>query len=141
MTQRQMNELIRHQKPLCLPTTASVQEACRRMAERKVGAVLVTSGDQTLQGIFTGRDAVTRVVADAKNPAKTPLAEVMTPNPTSTSADCTAIGCLRLMQDCGVRHIPIVEGGKAVGVVSRRDFRGHEQDRLDEETGLWERIA
>jgi len=45
------------------------------------------------------------------------------------------------MQDARCRHLPIVDGGKVVGIVSRGDFRGVEQDRLDEETGLWERIA
>jgi hypothetical protein len=44
------------------------------------------------------------------------------------------------MQDAGFRHLPVVAGGKVVGVISRGDFRGLEQARLDDETGLWERI-
>ena len=52
----------------------------------------------------------------------------------------TAIEALRLMQDGRYRHVPIVEDGKAVGIVSRFDFSGLEVDRLDEETVLWERI-
>jgi signal-transduction protein with cAMP-binding, CBS, and nucleotidyltransferase domain len=46
-----------------------------------------------------------------------------------------------LMQDARCRHLPIVHEGKVVGIVSRGDFHGLEQDRLDAETGLWERIA
>jgi predicted transcriptional regulator len=52
----------------------------------------------------------------------------------------TAIEALRLMQDGRYRHVPIVEDDKLVGIVSRFDFSGLELDRLDEETGLWERL-
>ena len=51
-----------------------------------------------------------------------------------------AIEALRLMEDRRCRHLPIVENDKVVGIVSRFDFSGIELDRLDEETGLWERI-
>lgn len=140
MTQRQMSDMVRHQSPLTLPPGASVKDACRKMAERRVGAVLVTQ-DEQLVGIFTGRDAVARVVAEGRDAAHTTLAQVMTKNPTTTLPGATAVECLRLMQDCGFRHVPIVSrDGALVGVVSRGDFRGQEQDRLDEETGLWERI-
>ena len=57
---REMAEIIRNQKPLTLPPTATVQEACKQMHERKVGAVLVTNRKGELVGIFTGRDAVRR---------------------------------------------------------------------------------
>ena len=59
---REMAEIIRNQKPLTLPPTATVQEACKHMHERKFGAVLVTNPKGELVGIFTGRDAV-RVLA------------------------------------------------------------------------------
>jgi CBS domain-containing protein len=52
----------------------------------------------------------------------------------------SAIEALRLMSDGGFRHVPVVADGKVVGVVSHGDFRGLETARLDEETGLWERI-
>lgn len=139
--QRQMSDMVRHQNPLTLPPTATVKDACRNMAERRVGAVLVTKGREVV-GIFTGRDAVARVVAEGRDAMATVLAQVMTKNPTTVSPGCTAIECLRLMQDCGFRHVPVVSrDGALIGIVSRGDFRGHEHDRLDEETGLWERIA
>ena len=141
MTQRQMSDLVRRQNPLTLPRTATVQEACRKMAERRVGAVLVTGTAHELVGIFTGRDAVARVLAEGLDARKTKLGDVMTKNPMTAAPNCKALECLRMMQDCGFRHVPIVDGGKLTGVVSRGDFRGNEQDRLDEETGLWERIA
>ena len=139
MTMRQMSEIVRNQQPLTLPASATVKQACQCMKERKVGAVLVTEDDR-LVGIFTGRDAVVRVLAEGKSASRTRLAEVMTPGPDTMPPGKTAIEALRLMQDGGFRHIPVVDEGKVVGVVSKGDFRGVEQDRLDEETGIWERI-
>lgn len=135
-----MHEIVRNQNPVTLPATSSVKHACRRMKERGVGAVLVTGRDHRLVGIFTGRDAVCRVLAEGKDAAHTNLSEVMTADPETLSPGRSAIEALRMMQDGGFRHVPIVADGKIVGVASRGDFRGAEQDRLDEETGFWERI-
>jgi len=110
------------------------------MRERRVGAVLVTEGGDRLVGIFTGRDAVCRVLAEGLNVDRTQLADVITRDPDTMTPDKTAVEALRLMQDGGYRHVPIVHEGRVVGIVSRGDFRGLEQARLDEETGLWERI-
>jgi CBS domain-containing protein len=140
MTMRDMSEMVSHQNPLTLPSTATVREACASMRDRRVGAVLVTEGDRRLVGIFTGRDAVSRVLAEGRDAAVTRLSEVMTPGPDTMPPGRTAIEALRLMQDGGYRHLPVIREGKVIGVVSRGDFRGLEQARLDEETGLWERI-
>ncbi len=137
---RRMSDIVRNQHPLTLPPTATVKHACERMRERKVGAVLVTDAEKHLLGIFTGRDAVGRVLAEGKNAAKVTLSEVMTPKPHSVPPARSAIDALRLMHDSGFRHVPIVEDGKVVGIVSKADFRGAEVERLDEETGLWEKI-
>ena len=73
--------------------------------------------------------------------SETALTEVMTRDPECLTPGHSAIDALRLMQDVRCRHLPIVRDGAVVGIVSRGDFRGIEQDRLDEETGLWERIG
>ena len=141
MINRQMAEIVRKQIPLMMPRTASMRDACRRMHERKVGAVLVTDSKDRLVGIFTGRDLV-HAMAMAREPAETQLKDVMTKSPVTLSPGHTAIDALRLMHDGGFRHVPVVESdGRVVGIVSRGDFRGLEHDRLDEETGLWERIG
>lgn len=140
MTNRHLSDIISHQNPLTLPASASVEYACQCMRQRRVGAVLVTEEGRRLLGIFTGRDAVCRVLAEGKSASKTAIGEVMTRDPDTMPPGRSAIEALRLMQDGGYRHIPIVENGKVVGVISRGDFRGLEQARLDEETGLWERI-
>ena len=136
---REMAEIIRNQQPLTLPPTATVQEACAHMHERRIGAVLVTNSNDQLVGIFTGRDAV-RVLAEGKLPNATLLQHVMTEKPECLPPNHTAIHALRLMRDGGFRHVPVVEDGVVIGIVSRGDFRGLEQDRLDEETGIWERM-
>ncbi|HTW28955.1 MAG TPA: CBS domain-containing protein [Acetobacteraceae bacterium] len=109
------------------------------MHERRVGAVLVADAKGGLVGIFTGRDAV-RCLAAGRHAGETTLRQVMTRKPHTMPPRTKAIEALRLMQDGGFRHIPVVEGERVMGVVSRGDFRGLEQDRLDEETGIWERI-
>ena len=139
MTMRQVADLVSHQDPLILPPGATVKEACKCMRERRVGAVLVADEGKRLRGIFTGRDAVCRVLAEGRSPARTKLSDVMTLAPDTIPPGETAIEALRLMQDGGYRHLPVVEDSRVVGVISRGDFRGLEQARLDEETGLWER--
>ncbi|MBM3526253.1 MAG: CBS domain-containing protein [Alphaproteobacteria bacterium] len=140
MVHRQIADMVRHQNPLMLPASTTVKTACAALRDRRVGAVLVTDESGKLVGIFTGRDAVCRVGAEGRSASRTTLAEVMTANPDALGSNCTAVEALRRMRDGGYRHLPIVEGGKVVGIVSRGDFRGLEQARLDEETGLWERI-
>ena len=137
---RKMSDIVSNQDPVTLRPNATVREACQCMRDRRVGAILVTESDRRLLGIFTGRDAVHRVLADGKSAARTQLAEVMTRDPTTIPPGKTAIEALRLMQDGRYRHVPIVDGDKVVGIVSRYDFSGIELDRLDEETGLWERL-
>ena len=137
---RTMSDIVRNRDPSTLPPSATVRDACRYMRDRRIGAVLVTEGNQRLLGIFTGRDAVHRVLAEGKSAARTKLVEVMTRDPDTMPPGKTAIEALRLMEDGRYRHVPIVDGSKVVGIVSRFDFSGIELDRLDEETGLWERI-
>jgi CBS domain-containing protein len=137
---RQLSDIIFNQKPLVLPSTATVKDACQHMRDRRVGSVLVTDAAGRLSGIFTGRDAVGRVLAAGKSAAHTHLADVMTANPDTMSAEQTAIDALRLMWDGGYRHLPVITDGRILGVVSRGDFKGLEQDRLDEERNLWEHM-
>jgi CBS domain-containing protein len=137
---RKMSEIVRHQNPVILSQETTVKQACSRMRDRRVGAVLVTDKQGSLVGIFTGRDAVARVVAEGRDAASTKLADVMTREPRVMEPAKAAIDALRMMQECGFRHLPVVDNGKLLGVVSHGDFRGLEQDRLEEETRLWERM-
>ena len=139
MTNRRMDEIIRNQRPVTMPATVSVRDACGEMHKHKIGAVLVTDAKGALAGIFTGRDLV-RIIAAGKDPGATTLRSAMTGKPHTMPPGRTAIDALRVMRDGGFRHIPVVDEGKIVGIVSRGDFRGLEHDRLDVETGYWETI-
>lgn len=140
MTERHMLDIVHHQNPVTLAATATVQEACSLMRKHRIGAILVAGKENRLIGIFTGRDAVCRVVAEGRDPVATRLEDVMTTSPVNMKPGSTANDALHLMQDGGFRHIPIVDNGRIIGIVSKGDFRGLEQARLDEETELWERI-
>ena len=140
MMNREMAEIIRNQQPVILSPDTTVCEACRQMNDQRIGAIVIVSDSGSLLGIFTGRDAV-RQLAEGADPHVARLKDAMTPNPETMTPHSTAIEALRLMRDGGFRHLPIVDNGVVMGIVSRGDFRGLERDRLDEETGLWERIA
>jgi len=137
VTNRKLADIVKDQKPLMLGERATVQDACRCMWEGHAGSVLVVDGQQRLIGIFTGRDAV-RALAEGKSAEVTTLTDTMTPNPVTAPPNSRAIDALRVMSDRGFRHLPIIEDGKILGVVSRGDFKGLEIDRLDDEDHLWE---
>jgi CBS domain-containing protein len=137
---RRLSDIIYHQHPLTLRPSASVKDACQHMRTHGTGSILVTDEAGRLAGIFTGRDAVCRVLAAGKDAETTKLSDVMTTAPTTMSPDKSAIDALRMMWDGGFRHIPVVKNGELIGVVSRGDFKGHEEDRLEEERDLWEHM-
>jgi CBS domain-containing protein len=140
MSMRRMSDFVRSQNPVTLTSRTSVKKACQVMRDNHVGAILVTDNQGRLVGIFTGRDAVGHVLAEGKDGAGTKLSEVMTATPRTMAPGATAIDAIRLMQDGRFRHVPVVDGDRIVGIVSHGDFRGLELDRLDEETGIWERL-
>ena len=140
MQRRIVPDIIRGPQVLLeLPADANVRSAARAMRDRKVGSVLITENGRLL-GIFTERDLVCRVVACAKDPDSTPLGDVMTAEPDTIGPNASAIDALRLMDDAGYRHLPVVSEGRVIGIVSRRDFFGSEKARLESESDLWERL-
>lgn len=136
---RTLSEIVKARKPLMLSADATVAEACKSMCKSKGGPVLVIDKRGRLKGIFTGRDAV-RALAKSKAAATMCLAKAMTPDPATMRPEFHAVDALRTMNDGGFRHIPVVDHGKVLGVVSRHDFTGVEIDRLDEEEHLKECI-
>ena len=140
MTNRHMHEIITRRHPITLPPGASVRHACQAMRQHRIGAVLVTDPQGGLLGIFTGRDAINRVVAEGRDPHTTCLSDVMTGSPETMPPHVQAIEALRLMRDGGFRHIPVVDGDRLVGIVSRGDFLADEHGRLEAESDLWERL-
>ena len=102
------------------PPGATVRQAAELMATGHVGAVVVVEDDHLI-GIFSERDAVFRVVARGLEPTTTPLAEVMTPAPVSIEPDRSFGHAMALMQEHRCRHLPVVENGRPIGIVSARN--------------------
>lgn len=127
-------------RPITMSEASSVTEACAEMRAHRAGSVLVTGNAGRLVGIFTGRDAVCRVLAQRRDPSSTRLADVMTRDPKTMLPDQTAFDALRMMTEGGFRHVPMVKNGGIVGLVSRGDFRGLELNPDDEECDLWEHL-
>ena len=100
----------------------TVGEAVAVMAQNRVGSVLVLEGDRLL-GIFTERDTV-RAISQSHDAARHEIESWMTQDPKTISPDTDTEDALRTMLDRGFRHLPVVEGGKVVGMVSMRDLAG-----------------
>ena len=106
--------------PLMIPAVASVTVAARRMSESNVGAAIVLEGSR-LAGIFSESVALFRVLALARDPQRTPVAEVMTRNPQTIHPDKPFDEALRMMHEGRFRNVPVVEDGRPLGMVSARD--------------------
>lgn len=117
---------------LTAPPTATVREAVERMAERRVGAILVVD-DGKLVGIFSERDAMQRVLAVGLDANRTPLSEVCTHELRVVERKAPVKECVDLVKRHGVRHVPVVDAdGKPVGILSSRDFLSYVINELEE---------
>jgi len=114
-----IKSIMERRKFVTVPPTASVREASEIMARKQVGAVLVVE-DERLLGIFSERDAVFRVIARGLDPATTRLLQVMTPEPKTIKPNNTFGYAMTLMHENGFRHLPVVDDGKPIGIVSAR---------------------
>jgi len=132
MHRKVVPDIVRDQKIELLPRHTTVREAARNMAERHIGAVLIGQGGQ-LEGIFTERDLLMRVVAKDVDPDKTKLEQVMTPNPDTVGPGDLAALALERMRSSGYRHVPVVESGRVVGIVSLRDLYAAAKSELEED--------
>jgi CBS domain-containing protein len=122
---RSIRMIIEDQEVVSASADVTVLEAAQLMKQRKVGAVLVVEAER-LVGIFTERDALFRVVADNRDVRHTRLSEVMTRSPQTLHPDKSFAEALHIMHIGGFRHVPVVENGRPVGMVSARDALGPE---------------
>jgi CBS domain-containing protein len=107
--------------PICLAPDATAVDAARAMRDSDVGNVIVVEGD-TIKGIVTDRDIVVRSVADGTNPAECKLSQICTGDVKTLSPDDSSDKALQVMREHAVRRVPVVEGGKPVGVVALGDL-------------------
>ena len=126
---RTIRMIIEDQEPLTAPAKMTVGEAARLMKQSKFGAVMVVENGR-LVGIFTERDALFRVVAEGRDAQVIRLADVMTRDPQTIRPDKPFVDALHLMHVSGFRHVPVVEGGRPIGMVSARDALGEELENF-----------
>jgi signal-transduction protein with cAMP-binding, CBS, and nucleotidyltransferase domain len=99
----------------------SAYEALQLMAENDVGALLVVGKEKDLLGIITERDYSRKVVLKGRSSKDTPVSELMTESVYCVTPDDPIENCMSIMNDKHVRHLPVLERGKLVGLVSIRD--------------------
>lgn len=120
-TVRQLLAAKRGAEVFAVAPDAAVIEAIRLMAEKGVGAVLVMQGTR-LAGILSERDYARKVVLRDRASSTTPVRDIMTAEVVTVTPEQTADHCMRLMTDNRIRHLPVVEAGKVVGVISIGDL-------------------
>ncbi len=103
-----------------LDPEASVLDAIRLMAERDVGAVVVMQGDQ-LAGILSERDCARKLELEGRTAHGTPVSAIMSADVVTVAPDTGVDQCRKLMSVHRIRHLPVCDGGRIVGVLSTRD--------------------
>ncbi|MCW5923591.1 MAG: CBS domain-containing protein [Saprospiraceae bacterium] len=98
-----------------------VIDALELMAEKNIGAVLVMEGDR-LAGIFSERDYARKGIVQGRKAKSTPVAEVMTANVFTVSPTMDIEDCMQLFSDKKIRHLPVMENGRVVGMLSIGDI-------------------
>ena len=119
MYDKPVSEVMQRSKVLKAGPATLVSKAARMMATKNAGAVMIVAGGR-LVGICTERDIVFRVVGAGLDAAATRLADVMTPAPHTIAPERPFGHALLVMQENGFRHLPVVQDGKLIGIVSSR---------------------
>lgn len=139
MPNRTIREIVARRKVVSAPSKTTVAHAARLMEDNQVGALLVMEKGR-LVGIFTERDALFRVLSAGRDPRTTPLSEVMTRDPQSIQPDRAFGHAMLMMYEGGFRHVPVVERGHPLGVVSTRDALGPELQEFESQLSNREHI-
>ena len=114
---------------LCIQEDATVAEAALKMAEKHVGSLIVLRGPDTPAGILTERDILRRLVARGQDPFSVPVSAIMSPEVICCDPRTTIDGLHRMMAKYQIRHVPILEDGVVVGIVTSRDIHAYELEK------------
>jgi CBS domain-containing protein len=120
MFSQRIKSVMERRKTLIASPDTTVSKAAKLMAKKNVGAVMVVE-DNRLVGIFTERDAVFRVMAQGRDAQVTKLADVMTISPRTVGPNESFGHALLMMHENGFRHVPVIEDGLPIGIVSSRN--------------------
>lgn len=127
-----LREVMRAGFIFALQRTASVAEAAQMMETHNVGIVAVLEGER-LVGVFSERDVVRRVLNRGRDPLRTPVGDAMTTDLVVASPDDDYQDAMRAMDHANIRHLPVVEGGRMISMLSIRDLMRVDTARLTEE--------
>ena len=119
---KQIGEVIEGRPLFHVDPTETVRKAARTMSEKNVGCIAVIDDDGMLVGIFSERDVLTRIVAEGRNPDDTLVANVMTKEIIAADPSESVNDALQKMRDRNFRHLPVVEEGHLIGMISIRDL-------------------
>lgn len=119
---------------VCVTPGDTVYRALQVMAENNVGAVMVCDVEQMV-GIFTERDYCRKIILMGRSSLNTPIDEIMTKKMITVRPDQTLEECIELMTKYHIRHLPVEEGGKIIGMVTMRNVMemiiASKQDRIE----------
>jgi CBS domain-containing protein len=132
MVLRIIPDIVQDQEIVALTEDSTAAEAARQMLDLNIAAVVVSGEDGKLTGIVTERDLTRRVLAKALDAEKTAIADIMTRDPDTLNPGDSAVDALELMRTRHYRHLPVVEDGKVIGMVSIRDLYTAVKLKLEE---------
>jgi len=116
-------ELLRKRDPVLYKVApgATVFDGLKLLSDHGVGAMLVMEGD-ALVGVFSERDYTRKVALQGRNSRELPIADIMTANVITVTSQTDTHTCMALMSQHKIRHLPVVDNGKVLGMISIRDI-------------------
>jgi CBS domain-containing protein len=130
-----IQDLVKNQDTYRANAIQTVLEVAHAMVERNIGAVPVLH-EGRLVGVFSERDLMRRVVVEGRDPARTKVGEVMTPDPLTVEPSADLETCRYLMRRHGFRHLPVCKQQQLFGIVSMRDILLHDLSEKDDEVRM-----
>ncbi len=133
MRLRIIPHIVKDQKLCALSEQSTVREAAKQMADNDIAAIVVTDDDGKLLGIVTERDMTRRIIAKNLDANTVTVGEIMTRNPDTLAPGDSALDALELMRTRKYRHLPVVDDGSVVGMVSIRDLYAAVKTALEQD--------
>ncbi len=127
-----IRHVIRPHHLITATPAATVMEVVQVMTEARVGAIPIVEGPRVV-GIFSERDLMTRIVREGRDPVWTAVGDVMTCEVVTATPDDSRSACLERMQRVGCRHLPVLDHGHLVAMLSMRDLLRDEIEEQHEE--------
>src|SRR3954447_769446 len=129
----QVRDILHSRELFSVEESETVAEVARQMAEMNVGAILVLSSSNELQGVFSERDLMKRVVLERLDPERTPVSQVMSTSLATIDELASIEDAMEAMQAHNCRHLPVIRGSRVVAFLSMRDVMNYELTRKTEE--------